>query len=773
MSESTPTSESVSGNTAPGISPTPKKGKSLWMMIAAIVVAVILVSVVFLVVDWGGDDDGPDVPTEDEYELDVTVSPTGTITVGAGESVTVSVSTDLVNLDTDESTSVDSWTNVTYYWTRSPITLGSFDLSGNREVEFTGAESAATGTISCKVTYDGIVAYGNASVEVEAPYLVSVSVTPTSKTLGVDQAGTFQATAYDSVNDPMTGATFAWTVFGLDSGDYTLNTTTGAFVTFTPETMPEGDVLLNVTATSGSIDVSATSTITVTEEPIVDERTLDYYWYDIFKVPFGEWYDYRDDEIVWTSSETAAPYLYDWYGSEPGNIWTYTNMRLDITGTNMPEINTNDDPYFVPQLGTTTGGNVVLDWYMTYLTYEQAEEWPNVKAWYDGWEAILTGTVTLDEEAAVSVLGMPADQWDTFDTWWAANQLSVISQWEQWLDDQGNIYYDIWAMYEWTLQQMVFEIDAEKVGDTVVLTQRHVSWGMDALMARWLRAAFMDDHEWYMEDFSMHAEIGPEKTDLEISAAVEYAAYAYETTDEGLPCWMWETLKGDYMTTDDCPDDDHISEYDVYSDKTYLNWAPGSEWYGEWMTYDYTPGLLNLSEGETLRFAWPDADQLFVVHVEPGVYDTTTGPMTLDYAEPRIADFPTQISIDTTERVLTFEGPIDMFAWSRDQTWQTALSDEWERIGLLPYGAPTIEFRLDEAKLASSAVVIDDVVPEDDAPAELDAPSGAAVSSTPVTEASAAASASSEVSALVAIAVSMFLVLLALGQCLGRADRKR
>jgi hypothetical protein len=380
----------------------------------------------------------------------------------------------------------------------------------------------------------------------------------------------------------------------------------------------------------------------------------------------------------------------------------------------------------------------------------------------------MNGTTTLDYEAAMSVIGMPADQWDTFDTWWTGAQDTVIYDWNAWLDNQGNVVYDIYSMYEWPLQVMVIEIDAEKVGDNIVLTHRLVSWGWEALMARWLCASFMDDNEWYTEDFSLNAEIGPESTNLTISTAVEYAAYAYETTDDGVECWEWEALSGDYVET---YDDDWISEYDVYADKTYINLAPGSVLYDTEMIYDYVPGVFNLSEDETLTFTWPAGDQMFVHHVEPGVYTLVYAPMTVDYAEPMEEDFPGQITIDATNRLITYEGPIDMFTWSRDQTRATNLASEWDRLGLLPYGMPTIEFRLDSTKLsaADESLTAPAAVPSALAEDSL----ASASSSATVPEVAAGASVSSEVAALTAVVMAAFMVLLALGQSVRRSGNKR
>jgi hypothetical protein len=149
---------------------------------------------------------------------------------------------------------------------------------------------------------------------------------------------------------------------------------------------------------------------------------------------------------------------------------------------------------------------------------------------------------------------------------------------------------------------MFWGIDAQKVGDQVVVSIESVSWGGEVLMTRWLQEAFMPT-EWYFEDFSMHATIGPETTDMDINTGVAYATYAYIDTLYSKPCWAWEAMRQDYVPSSlEYP----VSEFDKYIGKTYLNEAPGSDYYGLDMDWDYVPGAWNLSENEDSGVAiWP------------------------------------------------------------------------------------------------------------------------------------------------------------------------
>jgi len=694
MSEETlpsePASESVPQQP---VSAPPKKNKrNLLLMIIAIIVAVLLVSVVLLAVDWGGDG-------EVERELQVTIHPSS-VDAEAGEEVELYVSVSWVNVDDeDDSISLDADDDVEYRWARDPISLGSFDLTGRRYANITVQDSAGTGTVSCEVTYGEEVETVSAPVTVAAPYLASVSVVPATYELAVDEVKIFTATAYNSVDDPMTGVSFSWSVSGIASADYTLNATTGSSVTFSAHALATGTILLNATCTSGGITEVGTSEITTTSEEY--PRSLEYRWYDMFEVPFGEWYDMRPDENPWTDWE-GAPYIWDWFGNPVGNVWTYTNMRLDITGRNMTEINMNECPQFLPRLGTTSGGTAELDWYFSFTGYDELDPWPAIDDWNDGWISWLKGTTTLDMEATMSVLGMPAAEWDTFDTWWSNNNKSI--DYLAWLNYEGDDRLDIYNCYEYQFADLDWWLAAEKVGEEVVVTQHLISWGFEALMARWLNESFMDDSEWWFEDFSLKATIHPQRADIDISTVVEYGAYAYETAEGGDPCWMWEALMNDYVES---KPSHPYSRYDIYADLEYLNLAPGSPLYGDWMVYDYAPGAMNLSAGESMVFEWPEGDLPFMKHVQPGEYALEYGPMTVDYAEPMGVDFPGQVAIDTEDRTITYYGPIDMFDWSKTQTRCTGLFDEWVRLGVLPYGAPTVEFRLTGAPQMSSFRVED------------------------------------------------------------------
>ncbi|MCJ7606973.1 MAG: ABC transporter substrate-binding protein, partial [Thermoplasmata archaeon] len=521
-------------------------------------------------------------------------------------------------------------------------------------------------------------------------------------TVQVGTTVSFNGYAYDP-DDTLSSLEWEW-VFREASGWG--NVVEGQNVEFTFFNATTWLVTLTVTDPSGN---SAEDTAVVTVLPD-SQRSLQYQWHDMFNVSFGEWWEQR--EIYYGNVEIVSdeyPYIFRYYGQEEGNTQLYTNMRLDISGSSMPEFSMNEDPVLLPFLGDTRGGNAEIDWYMQYMTAEDLTAYPEVtSAWLDGWVIQLTGTVTLDEEAAMAVIGLSSAGFDDFDSWWAANGFAVETGFSEWMSYEGNHRLDIYNMYEYPFSSLRWELDAEKVGDKIVLDYDHISWGMEALMTRWFRDAFMPT-EWYFEDMHLSATIAPTDADLDISTAVAYAAYAYEGV-EGDSCWVWEAMLQDYVHSN-IPHP--YSDFDVYSDKEYICRSPGSLLYGEYVHYDYTPGSFELGMGETMSFSWPEDDVLFFIDSGDGTAIEAWDAMTVDYLEPGSLDMPGSVVVDNATREILFTGPIDMASWSEAQTDHAFLASEWERLGILPYGMPYIEFRAASGAGANHAPVAEFYVTPD------------------------------------------------------------
>jgi peptide/nickel transport system substrate-binding protein len=489
--------------------------------------------------------------------------------------------------------------------------------------------------------------------------------------------------------------------YSLDGGGYEPCSETEAYLS----AVENGEHTVTVRAFDEAGNSGSDSLVFVVNAFIpTANRSVDYVWSDMFSHPFGPWYEWRTtcygNEMVLTDE---YPYLYLYLDVPPGNDWIYSFMRLNVTGRDMTELSMNDNPEFLPFFSDTArGGTAVLDWYMDYVTYEEAEEKLSIAPlnWYDGWFVGWNGTVLLDEDAAKAVLDISSAQFDDFDSWWLINGAQTAIDWESWLQyEAGSERLDIYNMYEYDLTFVYFDLQAEKPDtDHVLLTLDTVSWGIEALMTRWMHEAWMPT-EWYMEDMDIHATIGPYMADVDVDAAVAYSLFAYESFLDGTPCWAWEARLQDYVeSTSYYP----LSAFDPYAGLTYLNRAPGSDWYGEEMLYDYTPGAWNLSENETLTFEWPAGEQLFIVHDSEGTGDglidntvNLTANMTVRYAMPMPFDDPDVVEIDLDQRRITFTGPFDMWTWSQEQTAHEWLMNEWERLDLLPFGIPYLEFTAD------------------------------------------------------------------------------
>jgi peptide/nickel transport system substrate-binding protein len=508
----------------------------------------------------------------------------------------------------------------------------------------------------------------------------------------------FNGYAYDP-DDPLESLEWDWSFMEASGWG---NSVEGQNVEFTFFNASIWLVTLTVTDPSGN---SAYDTAVVTV-PGLPERSLQYRWHDMFNVPFGEWWDIRSDcygtvEVI----SDEYPYIFKQYDSE-GEEWLYTNMRLDVIGSAMPEFSMNDDPVLLPLLGDSRGGTAEIDWCMQYMTTEEIAAIPDFPyQWNDGLIVRLNGTVTLDLEAAMAVLGVTPAAFENFELWWSANALSVEMAFSEWMDYEGNYRLDVYNMYEYPFTPHKWSLDAVKVGDEVILFYDHISWGMEALMTRWLRAAFMPT-EWHFEDMHLYATIGPDSGDLGIFTAVEYAAYAYTGLDGGA-CWVWEAMLQDVVeSTSPHP----VSDFDRYAGKVYMSRLPGSSNFGEYVPYSYTPGAFELGLGETMSFAWPDDYLPFYHHMGDGMVMQSLNTMTVDYLEPSWLDIPGSVVVSNNTHEIMFIGPIDMSAWSENQTTHDYLASEWDRLDVLPYGMPYIEFSIEqstvnEAPIASFVVV--------------------------------------------------------------------
>jgi len=701
MSEGTDSSVTNGENAKPEpiAPPTGGSKRKLWMMIAAVAVVAILVGtsayVMFLA------------------PLKTSMSP-DEITIDAGQmlGLSVSVKKGITTLTNDDA--------VNYRWRLTPDTIASFNYKSRPNVNVTAGIVEAQGTLTCEVTYKGEKVTMSRQFTIKPPFLDQIIIAPSTKTLEKGTLKAFKASAVDSVGNPVLNLTYTW---ALSSTLATINATTGLSVNLTAGST---DGNLNLTATATWKDVTKTGTAKVIVGPL-PPRKVDYLWYKMFDVPFGEWWNWR-----WSFYKTEKvltntyPYTFIYFSPPEGNTKVYANSRLNITARNLSQVSMGENPEFLPLHGSARGGTAVIDWYMQYLTSADMGRYPsNTADWLDGWVISLNGTVTLDKEAALSVIkGLTTVSFDNFNTWWQTHGIEVSNDITAWMAaEAGGTRLSIYPAYDGAFQMLTGSITGARIGDKIVLSYDTVTWGMDALIMRWLREAFMPT-EWWFEDMNFHMTIGPENANVDIDTAVGYALFAYDTVQEPRrPCWVFEAITSQDILPA-APPDAPYSAIDVYLDSgaQYQTGAPGNAFYGAQMDYDYVPGTWNLSANETLSFTYPSGQLPFLVHVpaEPGeIFASTTSAndtMAVKFSEPSSAEnadiAPGTISVNNTARNVVFTGPIDMWDWAKNQTSYDDLKNNWTRIGLLPHGAPWVEFGMEHGLVAWPDKFVASDIPE-------------------------------------------------------------
>lgn len=498
---------------------------------------------------------------------------------------------------------------------------------------------------------------------------------------------------------------------------------------------------LSVSSTGNAAENSATDDLKVaTDEGSLLETEpsatqITYTIYDMMDVPFGPWWADRWDgygvDLIISEGPGANTYLTmsDWYtaGTTQGII--YAPYRYNIVADDFTGINAHSPEFFkLKGDGPVEGAQVDLNLYFQYMHdpwyTDVRNEWlasgvyyGNMpSAWYaltqqEGYIVMTTYDIKMNREGALEWLGLPADNPDPV-AWYSGVGAAYSNEYGYWFRDEGNIRLDIAYAYEdnYYSQYTVTRLEYDPATDEVTLKLLHFSWGYEALMTRWLtEAGISPNHEPWYEDFSMQVSYGEESADIVMDAACQYSMHAVraEGTENG-PAWVWEPNHIDYCTDEDLPlyfagPADLPSEYEPYSDLSYLSKNAGDNLFGQEVSYENTPFWFNLSEGERLVFELPDTT--VAGYLGEGLsyqaYDALEfGDDTAftDIREDGVLTLGSYVSggvdlasmYDPVSRTLTIEGPV-----SFDNVRHT-------EDGPLYHGAPWIEFNVGSPTMTAS-----------------------------------------------------------------------
>lgn len=174
----------------------------------------------------------------------VTVLPTSTSINPNG---TVSLTVTSMGSNSQSLTSLTS-----FAWTEKPTTLGSLNVSTGTAVTFTGGTSTGNTTVCVNGTYKSTTKGSCSLIDITSvpPTLTTVTLSSVPAIIGERANVSITAQAYDQYGNALkTGITYSWSVL---SSVGTLNSTSGATVTFSAGTTPGASGPISVTATQGA-----------------------------------------------------------------------------------------------------------------------------------------------------------------------------------------------------------------------------------------------------------------------------------------------------------------------------------------------------------------------------------------------------------------------------------------------------------------------------------------------------------------------------------------
>ena len=309
--------------------------------------------------------------------------------------------------------------------------------------------------------------------------------------------------------------------------------------------------------------------------------SLSFEYRDFFDVPFGEWWDYRNDKygdlpinaLCFAPTTCANPSQYpytNWYpapgsirpGGPGNNPFVYAPYRFSVAGTEIPGYSLAQPVYFpVLNPAAAAGTQLDFDWRMQYLTRAQADALaalgcPVSGRSLDGFNIRSQITVTLDLQESKRIFGVnPAITTAAgARSWWSSATTGIdpacLSEGGAeaavggWFVSQGGPAnsvgpYDIANSFEYYYYSFYTQMTAS-VADSGVTTVTidHVAWGTEVLLARWFywgaatyAANYLDSSQrqgwWGMElgwfeDFVFAGSFGTADHDFSLSSIMQY-----------------------------------------------------------------------------------------------------------------------------------------------------------------------------------------------------------------------------------------------------------
>ena len=265
----------------------------------------------------------------------------------------------------------------------------------------------------------------------------------------------------------------------------------------------------------------------------VAAASLSFEFYDFFKVPYGEWWDYRTavygdlpvnaecfsaEAIANGICSASNPAVKDfgpeanWYplpgaiqvGNPNNNPLLYAPYRFRVAGLDVGGYSLAE-PVFLPVLKPTEAAGSRLDfsWYLQYLDTATADALdaagcPISSFDLDGFQTHSTVTLTMDLQESKRIFGVTATDAASAASWWAANTRpecylegpaeAAVSLWFIQMGGSSATYgkYDIANSFEWYYSPYYTQLSAtvDPADGTTHVTLDHVAWGTETMLAR-------------------------------------------------------------------------------------------------------------------------------------------------------------------------------------------------------------------------------------------------------------------------------------------------